>query len=99
MHPDDQGLVNAILGEAIETGGRFEIEHRLVDEVETALIDTSRFPLVTDLNAVGGVGNARAEDANQQRIDALAFEARLRLANGQSHDVVSTHQSLMRLVG
>lgn len=87
VHPDDEGLVSAILAEAIQTGGRFEIEHRLVrpDDGRVIWVASSgvvvRWPDGSAKRLIGVLRDVTARRIAEEQRETLVAELDHRIKN------------------
>lgn len=87
VHPDDAGLVGAILGEAIQTGGRFEIEHRVVrpDDGRIVWVASSgvvvRWPDGSARRLIGVLRDVTARRMAEEQRETLVAELDHRVKN------------------
>ena len=87
VHPDDEGLVSAILAEAVQTGGRFEIEHRLVrpDDGRVLWVASSgvvvRWPDGSAKRLIGVLRDVTARRIAEEQRETLVAELDHRIKN------------------
>jgi PAS domain S-box-containing protein len=87
VHPEDEGLVSAILGEAMQTGGRFEIEHRLIrpDDGRVIWVASSgvvvRWPDGSAKRLIGVLRDVTARRMAEEQRETLVAELDHRIKN------------------